>query len=140
MEDFVPYELAVKLKEKGFVHNYNLYGHTLIYSNINTIKLIWDTGAYEREYFGENIPCPTISQVLAWLHQSYHILISVEPIVNRSSISISIYSIDSDDCEPVWMLVHMIFYDNDNEIYDPIRGLELGIEYVLDNNLIKKNT
>ena len=54
MEDFVSYELSVKLKEKGFVLNYNLYGYKPIYTDINIIALIWNNGAYEKDYFINN--------------------------------------------------------------------------------------
>lgn len=69
MEDFVPYELAVKLEQKGFKQGYNIFGYRPIFSDETTIKFISDIGAYENEYFGENIAAPTISQVLKWLRE-----------------------------------------------------------------------
>lgn len=67
MDDYVPFELSKKLNEKGYSHDYNDFGYRLIYSDECTIKFISDIGAYERDYYGENIPCPTISEVLKWL-------------------------------------------------------------------------
>ena len=69
MKDFVNYELAVKLKEKGFSLNkedVELIGCRFIFFDKCTIKRISTIGAYEKGYFGENINCPTISQVLKW--------------------------------------------------------------------------
>lgn len=67
MESFVTFEIGKKLQEKGFIYDYNLYWYKPIYTDVNTIALIWNMGAYEKDYFGENIPCPSISQVLKWL-------------------------------------------------------------------------
>lgn len=67
--DFVTFELAKKLKDKGFKQGYNIGYKKLIFSDENTIKYISDIGAYEKEYFGINIPCPFISQVLKWLRE-----------------------------------------------------------------------
>lgn len=64
MEDFVPFEIAKKLEEKGFKQGYNTFGYRPIFSDETTIRFISDIGAYEKEYFGENISAPTISQVL----------------------------------------------------------------------------
>ena len=61
MEDFVPFELAVKLKEKGFD---------------------WETSnVYERNTIAcryEDYPKPTISQVLKWLREKKNMHIIVE--------------------------------------------------------------
>lgn len=78
MNEFIPFEIAKKLKEKGFILDYNLYGYKPVYSDVNTIKLIWNIGAYEKDYFGENIPCPVISQVLKWLREEKKIHLIVE--------------------------------------------------------------
>lgn len=127
MKDFVTFEIAYKLKEKGYplLRVIKQDGSPIIYDLPQNHPNWQNCNAYY---------VPTVFQVLKWLHQSYHILITVDPDVNdKLSMSVSIYSVDADDYEPTWMLVHTIFYDNDNEIYDPFRGLELGIEYVLDN-------
>jgi hypothetical protein len=75
MEQFVTFEIGKKLKEKGFIHGYNRYGYKPIYSDVNTIKFIWDIGGYEKGYFGENIPCPTIEQVLKWLRDEKNLFV-----------------------------------------------------------------
>lgn len=67
--DFVNYSIGKKLQEKGYPHGYNCFGYRLIYSDDSTIKYINNIGAYEEEYYGENIPCPTIDEVLKWLRK-----------------------------------------------------------------------
>lgn len=82
MEDFAPYELAVKLKQKGFKQGYNIFGYRPIFSDETTIKFISDIGAYEDEYFGENITAPTISQVLKWLREEKKIFIDIRTSID----------------------------------------------------------
>ena len=135
MEDFVPYELAVKLEQKGFKQGYNIFGVRPIFSDETTIRFISDIGAYEKEYFGENIAAPTISQVLKWLREEKKI--SIEPTIHSSLKWVSgIYSFDDG-------LTDFTQYDTnivDDTIYILYNSYELaalaGIEYVLDNNLI----
>ncbi len=85
--DFVTFGIAKKLKEKGFSLN-NEYiefiGCRFIYSDECTIKRISTIGAYEKEYFGENIDCPTISQVLKWLRNKKGIFLEMEHITRNS--------------------------------------------------------
>lgn len=132
MEDFVPYELAVKLKQKGFKQGYNIFGYRPIFSDETTIKFISDIGAYEDEYFGENITAPTISQVLKWLREE-----------KKISIEVGIH------CSLKWMcgiygfsdgLTDFTQYINDgidDTVYILYDSYELaalaGIEYVIDN-------
>ena len=83
MEDFVTFEIAKKLKEKGFSLNNNdveLIGCRFIFSDECTIKRISMIGAYDKGYFGENINCPTISQVLKWLRNNKKTMISILPV------------------------------------------------------------
>jgi hypothetical protein len=77
METFVPFNIANKLKEKGFTLGYNIYGYKPIYADVDTIVLIWNNGAYEKDYFGKNIPCPTISQVLKWLRNKKDLYLGI---------------------------------------------------------------
>ena len=70
MEDFVPFELAVKLKEKGFSCKYPFaiyFGNRMYYDYGD---LIDDKDA---------IIAPTISQVLKLLREKYSIHISTKP-------------------------------------------------------------
>jgi hypothetical protein len=125
MEDFVPYELAIKLEQKGFKQGYNIFGFKPIFSNETTIRFISNIGAYYNEYFGENIAAPTISQVLKWLRKEKKIYI----MIDRS------FSVKNS-----W---HYIICNNDDfehlnqQESIPNRKWEQaaldGIEYVLDN-------
>lgn len=76
--DFVTYEIGKKLQEKGYPHGYNRFGYRPIYSDECTIRYLSDIGAYEKEYYGEHIPCPTIDEVLKWLREEKKIAINVE--------------------------------------------------------------
>lgn len=67
--EFVIYSIGKKLQEKNYPHGYNRFGYRPIYSDDCTIKYISDIGAYEEDYYGENIPCPTIDEVLKWLRK-----------------------------------------------------------------------
>ena len=128
MKEFVTFEIGKKLKEKGFIHDYNLYGYKPIYTDVNTIALIWNNGAYEKDYFGENIPCPTISQLLKWLRDLLeidilpNIVISYCDNLNRiRSYSCNIYSPKLN--KPI-----------ETEYFESYEEASLaGIEYVLDN-------
>lgn len=75
--DFVTYSIGKKLQEKGYPHGYNRFGYRPVYSSEYTIKYLSDIGAYEEWYYGEYIPCPTISEVLDWLRndKKVHIII-----------------------------------------------------------------
>lgn len=75
--EFVTYDIGKKLKEKGYSYDYNIFGYRTIYSDEYTIKFISNIGAYEQEYYGESIPCPTINEVLEWLRKEkkMHIII-----------------------------------------------------------------
>ena len=71
-EDFVPFELAVKLKEKGF--NYPCIGH---YFN-NQLYIAHYQNAFHSDK-NETFDAPAISQVLKWLRERYFIHISTKP-------------------------------------------------------------
>jgi hypothetical protein len=71
MEDFVPYELAVKLKEKGFNEDcYTVY-------NTATMRIERSLTTW-KDYKGV-ILAPTISQVLKWLREeNIHLYIDID--------------------------------------------------------------
>ena len=125
MEDFVTFEVAKKLKEKGFVQGFNVYGIRPIYYNSDTIKFISDIGAYEAEYFGENISCPTISQVLKWLREEKDLHIVID--IWERTWGYDILSLPDGNC------LHWTAYNEKINSYE--KAALDGIEYVL-NNLI----
>ena len=138
MEDFVPFELAKKLKEKGFtcqypIAMYNELGsfHALYTSadhNPNIKSVFGNREYYDYDDFDDkDCVCPTISQVLKWLREEKKIYIMVD-----RSFSVRgwhYYIIDNDDFEnPIQQEVEH------NRCYE--QAAIAGIEYVLDN-LIK---
>lgn len=128
MEQFVTFEIGKKLKEKGFIHGYNRYGYKPIYSDVNTIKFIWDIGGYEKGYFGENIPCPTIEQILKWLRDEKDIFIEITVDVNdKFNYYFGIYKKGNDTWE----------YIGQNDTYNYFEMYEeaalAGVKYTLDN-------
>lgn len=136
MEDFVPYKLAVKLEEKGFKQGYNIFGFRPIFSDETTIKFISDIGAYENEYFGENITAPTISQILKWLRDTHKLFIS--PCV------IADYQDDFHRDTTYWSFIVVNIESGDSiyreyervteKRYDTYEQAAIaGIEYCLDN-------
>jgi hypothetical protein len=124
MEDFVTFEIAKKLKEKGFKQGYNTFGYQPVFSDENTIKYISNIGAYETEYFGINVLCPTISQVLKWLRDEKNIHIGFGYSPRKKWRYVVMYIDDR-------------FYDKPTlsvNGFIKIKDAALtGIEYVLDN-------
>lgn len=129
MEDFVTFEIAKKLKEKGFKQGYNTFGYNPVFSDENTIKYIWDIGAYETEYFGINVPCPNIYQVLKWLREEKKIHVNIDIIKAYPAAKLiywgyNIVLIDK------YEVNHSEWNSNSFE-----EAALAGIEYVLDNLL-----
>ena len=125
---FVTYDIGKKLKEKGYPHNYNDFGYRPIYSDEYTIKFISNIGAYEQDYYGESIPCPTIDEVLDWLRKSKRIDAGTV-WDNRDGKWIGyINEMDMPD------LVGEYVLPNTYDAYE--QAALAGIEYVLDNLVI----
>lgn len=136
MEDFIPFELAIKLKENGFKQGFNIFGHKLVFSNENTIKHISDIGAYEKEYFGINIPCPSISQVLKRLRDTHKLFISPCVIADYQDDfhrditywSFIVVNIESGDS------IYREYERVTEKRYDTYEDAAIaGIEYAIDN-------
>ena len=133
MEDFVPYEVAVKLGQKGFKQGYNIFGFRPIFSNETTIRFISDIGAYEKEYFGENITAPTISQVLKWLREEKKIYIVIQPFPTMATKNKICWSWDFKWNSDGAYIEHTFPDDVTYTTYE--QAVLAGILYVL-NNLI----
>ena len=140
-EDFVPYELAVKLKEKGF--NWNCVS---FYALENFIaEYVDDCGdCYEvdfeieglylnyplryKKYETKCLPAPTISQVLKWLREEkkIYIMINFWP----AGYVAEIYTrISKDKNRFDWeRYIDECDYDDSYEL-----AAIAGIEYVIDN-------
>ena len=119
--DFVNFNLAKKLEEKGYRHEYNLFGYRTIYSDECTIKYISNIGSYEKEYYGENIPCPTIDEVLDWLRKEKKIYVSVEAVYEDWFEYKIVQTIKHTRC-------------NSTRVYETYpEAILAGIEYAIDN-------
>lgn len=121
MDAYVPFEISKKLKEKGYPHDYNDFGYRLIYSDECTIKFISNIGAYEQGYYGENIPCPTISEVLKWLRLDKEIMVFPVYSRNTSKWYCSIVNADS-------LATYNFSLSNSYE-----QAALIGIKFTLDN-------
>ena len=137
-EDFVPFDLAKKLKEKGFrekcLYRYRNYSKTLhpnevkpkIFRNIDYSEFF----KCYNSYIDNNIDAPTISQVLKWLKKEKKILVVAAPAFlyreARYFWQCGIYEIS--------LLPNVIpfhkFIDNQESDESAILA---GIEYVIDN-------
>lgn len=145
-EDFAPFELAVKLKEKGFdrpcIYAYCEQGGWNKYRQVHepiTHILRTDGNPFGSFYCGKNwnvkyetnknkIRCsaPTIPQVLKWLREKKKIHIEVmfiRPLYNRAKY----YITDIDGSRGNFMDVADASY----KTYE--QAALAGIEYVLDN-------
>ena len=123
--DFVTYEIGKKLQEKKYPHGYNCFGYRPIYSDECTIKYLWDIGAYDDEYYGENIPCPAINEVLKWLREEKRI--DVGAVWDNGDSKWIGYTNEMDMPD----LVGEYMLPNTYDTYE-LAALA-GIEYVLDN-------
>lgn len=119
--EFVTYEIGKKLKEKGYPHDYTRFGHRLIYFDEYTIEYLSNIVAYEDDYYGENIPCPTIDEVLDWLRDK-KIAINIEFIPHVWQ-----YKIVDMSFERRFEPCGKTFYAKYGQ------AAIAGIEYVLDN-------
>jgi hypothetical protein len=83
MEDFVNFDIAKKLKEKGFQEEClcHYVGKNLVYNierPITNNQLWFCHNKYDNIWHRYNIDAPTISQVLNWLRKEKKIYVSVE--------------------------------------------------------------
>lgn len=131
-EDFVSFDLAKKLKEKGFKNNcigyYDYAGefHYGYASNISNREIYFCHNKYDNIWHRDLVDAPTISQVLKWLREekNMHVVCPfykdegfyyyVQRLGNAARI-VSSFG-DSDDCFNTYGLAALA-----------------GIEYVLDN-------
>jgi hypothetical protein len=137
-EDFVSFELAKKLKEKGFDCNepfamYNELGifHPLYTSCDETLEscIFGNRGYYDYDDFDEyDCVCPTISQVLKWLRDSNAIHIHICLYSKRWYCDVYTYEYYEEDRE--YGAKHNVQLD---EFSTYEEAAIAGIEYVIDN-------
>ena len=116
MEEFVTFDIAKKLNEKGFNWICSHYYRT------NDKKLFMIFPSEDWSYIEERISAPTISQALKWLREVKKIHIGV---LYHGYYAVWIQPMKRNEAE------HVIHECKTNEAAE----LE-GIEFILDNNLI----
>ena len=124
MEDFVPFELAKKLKEKGFNEVCYNYYEPLKHC-LNQIKTPWTNK--EGESYGV-ITAPIISQVLKWLREKKRI--DAGALWNNTDSKWVGYIVEMDMLDVLKGYIASNTYDS----YE-LAVIAL-IKYVIDNNLI----
>lgn len=132
MEDFVTYETAKKLKEKGFPQrpdycNYSSYyewdGLRKIHS-LSNASVWFDTNiSRDNIYFA-----PTISQVLKWLRDEKAIHIDIAIWEGGWYCDVWVYGFYEEEKEYFIQIRHQ---SDDYESYED--AALAGIDYVLDN-------
>ena len=133
MEDFVSYDIAVKLKEKGFKEKCYAYyfpkGSELIF-NHNPFSggivedCLYSNNSLPNECMASDfVDAPTISQVLKWLREEKKIYVQMEMCGRRYKCSLY---------ERKWFDSYLVC-----ELHVEFKSYELaaiaGIEYVIDN-------
>lgn len=116
-DDFAPFELAVKLKEKGFpqvkentLAMYNEDGEWFsLAKNLDGFEYLFE------DFDDRDCVCPTISQVLKWLREEkIYIVIAVNPTLSTKDKIAYYYQVysnsngvasdyyESEDCYAQW--------------------------------------
>ena len=139
MEDFVPFELAVKLNEKGFNWNcvsfYPLESFTGEYVDscgdcyevdFEKGELYLNYPLHYKKHETKCLPAPTISQVLKWLRNEKKIHI-VCPFYEDKGFYYYIQRIGNGS------MIVSSFRDSDDCFDTAEQAAIAGIEYVLDN-------
>ena len=136
--EFVPFEIAKKLKEKGFTCKYPfaMYNELGSYCPLTTSSdyVTSESGYKYRCYYDYNdfdendFIAPTISQVLKWLEDKKKIFLTVdiEPMGFFFIINYDILTNDNGEYE-------FNIYNSTNTYPSSIESAIEGIEYVLDN-------
>lgn len=142
--DFVDFNLAKKLKEKGFtcqypIAMYNELGdfHALYTSadhNPNIKSVFGNREYYDYDDFDdEDCVCPTISQVLKWLREEHNLYVSPQFFTFGAKEIYNLWDFSIIDLKNNALL----FPKNELYSYDYYKNYEqaalAGIEYVLDN-------
>lgn len=133
--DFVDFNVAKKLKEKGFNEEClcHYIDEDLIYnieSPITNNQLWFSHNKFNNIWHKDNVDAPTVSQVLKWLIDKKNIYIETFLYNRKYSYLIkSTTKICEDD------LFHECLNDDtsDDEYEDPKDAMLAGIKYVLDN-------
>lgn len=125
-EDYVSYEVAKLLKEKGFHETSNTIG---TYNNKGEFYLYRHEKGYDHNRLSTWYSAPTLQMAMKWLREK-HILVLPEPksFTLDGEVATWVYNIWCDDnCE-----VDADFFDGEPfEKYED--ACEAGIKYCLEN-------
>lgn len=134
-EDFVSFELAKKLKEKGFNNPcFGWYYTSEVCGFDYKTLIVFNHSDYRGSNYKDmlvshnddkHIDAPTIHQVLKWLREENEIHITIDVDVNDN---FSFYSTVHRKCEECWELLH--YCDGQYNSYE--QAALAGIEWVLD--------
>jgi hypothetical protein len=124
MEDFIPLELALKLKEKGFNIPFYFYYRTdekplLHHANVTNPLVYCD------KIDDEVVIAPTIYQVLKWLREEKKIHIYMDVCKEGWFFEVK--------CLRSLYMINTVLFDK-HKSYE--QAALAGIKYVIDNNLI----
>ena len=143
--DFVTFEIAKKLKEKGFKEEClcHYIGEDLVYnieSPIANNQLLFCHNKYDNIWHRDNIDAPTISQVLKWLRVEKEIFIAIN--IGYCYESYEKPFPTNPKMEPIlkgyyygiWELGNLNDKNALSKYFEkPEQATIAGIEYVLDN-------
>ena len=132
-EDFAPFELAVKLKEKGFreecIATYDIEDKEFDFNNY-ILRVAYQMNVTAKDclrLFNDSncglIDAPTISQVLKWLREEKKIYLEIVIVVDAEYMC-DIYKINPRPIECLGSTEYFKTYE---------AAALAGIEYVLDN-------
>ena len=134
MEDFVIYEIAVKLKEKGFkeqclayyTKDSDFYYNTSYSSDVeNAFKSF---NSRPNHICGKRIDAPIISQVLKWLREEKKLFVDIGMAYNKYYVGIC-KTDEFDEAVGRQVIEHAI--GTPSNTYE--KAAIAGIEYVVDN-------
>ena len=128
MEDFVTFEIAKKLKEKGFKEEClcHYIDSDIVYNLESPIahnQMWFCHNKYDNIWHRDNIDAPTISQVLKWLRKEKKIHLELVIVVDGEYMC-DIYKIDVKPIKCLGSTEYLKTYE---------QAALAGIEYTLDN-------
>jgi len=145
MEEFVTFDIAKKLKEKGFMKECLCYyiDKDLVYnveSPIANNQLWFSHNKFDNIWHRDNVDAPTISQVLKWLREEKKIFMAInigycyESYEKPFPTNPKMEPILKGYCYGVWDLGNLNDKNGHSEYFEsPELAAIAGIEYVLDN-------
>lgn len=137
MEDFVDFNLAKKLKEKGFQEEClcHYVDVDLVYnieSPIANNQLWFCHNKYDNIWHRDNYDAPTISQVLKWLREEHNLYVSPQFLTFGAKEIYNLWNFSIIDLKN-----NALLFPKSESYSDYYKDYEqaalAGIEYVLDN-------